>query len=400
LKNKIYHNNILLSITSLLDYMEVDILKEVSNHGRRTAYVSIRIGQQLDFTNDELYDLGTYGILHDIGATESSLVQQGLSIDRDQMEKYQDHCRFGQKIFDSFVSLTKQENVILYHHENYDGSGFFGRSGADIPLMAQIIALADYLERMFFTTGTTYDIQSVVDDITAQSGIRFNPVIVEILQNLSRSTSFWLDLEAINIDYALQERFPIIATPINDDEFIDIARTIAAIVDAKSLFTRLHAAGLGQKALIFAQTCGFTELRENQFHIAALLHDIGKLIIPSRILDKASQLNREELKIITQHPYYTEKSLKLMGLDEEIVRWASNHHEKLNGTGYPKGLSAADLDFESRALSVLDVYQALTEDRPYRAAFKRQEAWSILDRMVDAGELDAGILAIVKTLPI
>jgi HD-GYP domain-containing protein (c-di-GMP phosphodiesterase class II) len=62
--------------------------------------------------------------------------------------------------------------------------------------------------------------------------------------------------------------------------------------------------------------------------------------------------------------------------------------------------SAADLDFESRALSVLDVYQALTEDRPYRAAFKRQEAWSILDRMVDAGELDAGILAIVKTLPI
>ena len=400
MKNKIYHNNILLSITSLLDYMEVDILKEVSNHGRRTAYVSIRIGQRLDFTNEELFDLGTYAILHDIGATESSLVQQESPIDRDLMEKYQDHCRFGQKIFDSFVSLTKQENVILYHHENYDGSGFFGRSGAEIPLMAQIIALADYLERTFFATGATYDTQSVVDDITAQSGIRFNPVLVDRLRTLSRSTSFWLDLEAINIEYALHGCFPIIATPIRDDEFIDIARTIAAIVDAKSLFTRLHAAGLGQKALVFAQAYDFDSLRKNRFHIAALLHDIGKLIVPTRILDKPSGLDRKEVEIIKQHPYYTEKSLKLMGLDEEIVRWASNHHEKLNGTGYPKGLSAADLDFESRALSVLDVYQALTEDRPYRPAFKQQDAWSILDRMVDAGELDAEILAIVKTLPI
>lgn len=126
--NTLTYNTILLAITSLLDYTEMDILEDVTHHGRRVAYISLRIGELLDYRTEELFDLGALALLHDVGATQSITNQSTAKQKRDDLEKYQEHCILGQKILDNTIRFSHRKDVILYHHEHYDGTGFFWKA--------------------------------------------------------------------------------------------------------------------------------------------------------------------------------------------------------------------------------------------------------------------------------
>lgn len=135
------------------------------------------------------------------------------------------------------------------------------------------------------------------------------------------------------------------------------------------------------------KTIGYDETKCIKLKIAGLLHDIGKLAIPKEILDKNGSLNKDEFSIIKSHPYYTNIILNRFGEIGDIGFWACNHHEKLNGKGYPRGLKSKDLCEEDRVIAVCDIYQALIEDRPYREGMDFNRAFSILDKMVSEGLL-------------
>lgn len=130
--------------------------------------------------------------------------------------------------------------------------------------------------------------------------------------------------------------------------------------------------------------------------IAGLLHDIGKLAIPLNILDKNGPLTSQEFGIIKSHAYYTKIILDKIEDIPNISEWASNHHEKLNGQGYPRGLKADELSEESRIMAVCDIYQALTEDRPYRKGLNINNAFNIMDEMVSGGFICAAALGHLK----
>jgi HD-GYP domain-containing protein (c-di-GMP phosphodiesterase class II) len=125
--------------------------------------------------------------------------------------------------------------------------------------------------------------------------------------------------------------------------------------------------------------------------IAADLHDIGKLAIPNSILDKPGKLTKEEFDIIKTHSKYTRLCLEPLYGFKDIIEWTSNHHEKLNGTGYPNGIGGEKLDFNSRLLACLDIYQALTEDRPYREALSHEQSMEILCEMANDNLIDSNI---------
>ncbi|EKD88431.1 MAG: metal dependent phosphohydrolase [uncultured bacterium] len=125
--------------------------------------------------------------------------------------------------------------------------------------------------------------------------------------------------------------------------------------------------------------------------MAGYLHDIGKLIVPSEILEKPSKLTPQEFNIIRTHTYFTYEFLNGMSIFRDIRDWASQHHERLNGRGYPFHENEKTLPFESRAIAVADVFTALTEDRPYRKGVSGKEAMLVLDVDVQKGELD-GVL--------
>lgn len=392
-------NSILLSITSLLDYMEMDILENVTNHGRRVSYISLRIGEKLGFTQEELFDLGALALLHDVGVTHSFTNQTFGEKRSDDLEKHQGHCIYGQKILDNFPGFQRYGTIILYHHENFDGSGFFGKSGDEIPLMAQIISLADTLERRHLSRDSGYQNKTILQDVHLKTGTLFNPFLSTLLLDIAQEKTFWMDLEPQNIEFGLVRHLPEMRIPIDGSTFRSVAETISAIVDAKSPFTSLHCKDLEQKALIYAEHCNFSAERIEKLRLAALFHDLGKLVVPSTIINKTGSLSSQEMEIIREHPYYTEKTLQIMGVDPEIVRWASNHHEKLNGHGYPKGLVAEQMDYGSRILAALDVYQALTEDRPYRRGYSHENAIQILFMMAEKNELDREVCEQINNLP-
>jgi len=386
---------ILFSLVSLLDFTEQDILSSITHHGRRTAYTALHTGRKLGLNEQELFDLTAYSLLHDIGIIEHQYPPSNMQTDRLVLERDPNHCESGQRILSSFYFLTPLDHVILYHHEYEDGSGIYGKKGDEIPLFSRIIAMADYLDTRLYRKGTPGEVRNSVSEL---AGVTFPKQIVSAFIAASETETFWEDLMPENITYALERTMPRLDTQLSLKEFIRTAETISAMVDGKSPFTSTHISGIASRALQFAEASGFSQEHSRMFYIAALLHDVGKLIIPNRILEKEAPLNEEEFILIRRHPYYTEKAMHQMGLDPKIIAWARNHHERLDGSGYPNGLSSVELDFESRVIAVLDIYQSLIEDRPYRKALSHAEAVEILKDLGAQQKIDRDIIGMLEKL--
>jgi len=396
--NQITHSSIVFAIDSLLDYLEFEYFGEVSFHRKRVAYISLLIGLEIGYSKWDLYELGSYAMLHDIGAIQAAADLDYPNIPRMEIEHWKSHCTYGQAIIDHFPTLRAKQNVILYHHERFDGSGYFGIQGKDIPLMAQIIGIAEYLDIHFFAGSRKFTKEEILLHLDKYAGVYFDKHIVDAVVKNIQKPVFWLDILRININYALKRIFVLQDLPMRWKNVLELSGIMSAIIDSKSETTDMHSRALARKALKFAVYNNFPKFKTEQFVLAAYLHDIGKLIIPKNILNKGGALLVDEQEIIHEHPYYTEKAMTIMGVDPLVTSWAVNHHENLNGSGYPRGLPGEDLDFESRALCVLDIYQALTEKRLYREASSDEEAFHMLDGMADLGELDRDIVALVRKI--
>ncbi len=379
-------NKLLYAASFAIDFIEMDILKNVTNHSKRVAVISNKIALGLNFSEQDRFDLITYALLHDNGVAEYK-----LDLDK-RPEGYEGsgrHCIIGENNLIGFPFQSKHENVLLYHHEYYNGSGYFGKSKDDIPIFSQIICLADTVEKLL-NQGLSKE--EVLNYFLENKNILFSEKLVLIFEKLSAKPSFWLDLNNIFLNNVIKNTFPVFYIETDFYKMRDITKVLSKIVDSKSSFTSKHSSGLSEKTKKMAQYYQFDKEKIQKLIIAADLHDIGKLAIPNVILDKSSHLSNDEFLKIKEHTYYTRIILEQMDYFEEITEWASNHHEKLNGRGYPYGLTDGQLDFESRLLGCLDIYQALTEDRPYRNSLPHEEAMKILRKMADNYEIDSTIV--------
>jgi putative nucleotidyltransferase with HDIG domain len=159
-----------------------------------------------------------------------------------------------------------------------------------------------------------------------------------------------------------------------------ICEAFADVVDAKSHFTFRHSIGVTNAASGIAETMGLPADRVQLVRRAALLHDIGKLSVSNAILDKRAVLSAAEWDAVRQHPRITRLILERVRAFREMAVIAGEHHEKLDGSGYPDKLTAPDLSLESRIIAVADVFGALSEDRPYRAGINLQDTFSIMKK--------------------
>jgi putative nucleotidyltransferase with HDIG domain len=159
-------------------------------------------------------------------------------------------------------------------------------------------------------------------------------------------------------------------------------------VDAKSPYTFRHSMGVTDAAVRIAQKLALSSERIDFVRRAALLHDIGKLSISNSILDKPGKLNPDEWVAMQDHPVQTQSILSRIAAFKDLAKVAGEHHEKLDGSGYPNHLPAGQLSLESRIIAVADVYGALSEDRSYRAALGLEKIASIMKSDIP-GKLDA-----------
>lgn len=389
-------NEFLMAVSFTLDFIEIDILGVTSNHGKRTAYTSLRLAQELGLNKEEQHDIVALAILHDNGVSEKSLHDKFLAndiIDPKSVERIKEHCIIGEENVQKYPFLTKVNNVIKYHHEKYDGKGFFHMSGNEIPLMSQIIYIADVIEVNFNLESNTSELQpKIIRFVEQQRNIMFSDEIIDAFLHIINDNKYWIDLRNETIDVALRDSTPEYCMDLPMDEIREITDVFSKIIDSKSQYTQKHSSDLSEKVRIMAEYYQVPKEEQIKLMIAADLHDLGKLAVPNIILDKPGKLTKEEFDIVKKHPYLTRLALQQIKGFEDITEWASNHHEKLNGEGYPFGKKAKDLDFNSRLLACLDVYEALTEERPYRKALTHSEAMGILGQMKEDGLIDKSII--------
>jgi putative nucleotidyltransferase with HDIG domain len=263
--------------------------------------------------------------------------------------------------------------------EHWDGSGYPDSiKGQQIPLLARICAVAQHLDIFSASRGT----QSAIDTLQERSGTWFDPHFVRIALLLHRRGKLWTNCSpgdseedtrraVLDVDAGTQHK-------LQPGQIDQICEAFADVVDAKSHFTFRHSIGVADAAFGIAETMGLPADRVQLVRRAALLHDIGKLSISNTILDKRAVLSAAEWEAVRQHPRTTRLILERVRSFREMAVIAGEHHEKLDGSGYPDKLTARDLSLESRIIAVADVFGALSEDRPYRAGINLQDTFSIM----------------------
>jgi HD-GYP domain-containing protein (c-di-GMP phosphodiesterase class II) len=261
--------------------------------------------------------------------------------------------------------------------EHWDGNGHPGdRAGEEISLLARMACLAQTME-FFWQQGGAIAACDVARD---RRGTWFDPALVAAIGDLERDVAFWASLEAPDV----QSVEPADRVERADDARLDrIAEAFASIVDAKSPFTARHSAGVSAIAVGIAETMSLDDATQRLVRRAGLLHDVGKLGVSNQILDKPGSLTPAEWTAVRAHPRLSLIILRRVPALADVAQLAAMHHERLDGSGYPYGLTGADLGLSARILQVADVADALASERPYRAALPIDEVLAIIGR--DAG---------------
>ena len=284
------------------------------------------------------------------------------------------------------------EGAVLHHHDRADGMGAMRVRAEDTPLCAQLIHIADRADFTFKLDSVDRGkYAALMNWARAHSGDMFSPDCVRFF---AEAVDYEL-LRSITGDRCvgtLAALLPPKPVDIPIELLREMSDIFANLTDYKSHFTWKHSRGVAEKAERMGRYYGCSAETCDKLYIAGALHDIGKLLIRSDILEKPDRLSDAEYREITNHALGTWELLHRIAGMEDIARWASFHHEKLDGSGYPFGLKAEQLGKKERLMACIDVYQALVEERPYKPGLPHEDAMRILRRMGRAGQLDPDII--------
>lgn len=303
------------------------------------------------------------------------LIRMGLSGRTAQRAVEQIRCERGASIarkagFGEAVATTVHDV-----HEHWDGGGNpRGLKGQAIDPMARILAACQGLDVFVSTKGRAAAIRVLAE----RRGTWYDP---EVAGALLDETSVGLldDLAAPDLVGRTMSFEPDSVIRLSDDAAIDrIAGSFADIVDAKSPYTGSHSKHVAELAEGVAVRMGLEAADVIDVRRAGLLHDLGKLGVPNMILDKPARLEPEEFEIIKRHPELTLRILSQIPTFASVAELAACHHERLDGRGYFRGLTAPAIALGARIVAVADVWEALSADRPYRAAMPTDKALAIM----------------------
>ncbi len=392
---QVYLNDMLYALSYALDCVEAEFLGAKSYHSARVAYLCVRVGATYGLQPIELLRLASAAVLHDSALTEYvGLRREELGGVRPELrnqapKSLQAHCEMGERNAAILPFYEQIRGAVLYHHEQADGSGAFGRTAADTPLLAQLIHLGDQLDNHFpldFVDEEKY--AQMLDYLQVNSGHLFCPELVRHFCEIF-PVPMQDGLAGERAGSLLREALPGLPLTYDAANIQAIAAVFARVIDYKSHFTCMHSRGIAEKSGQLGAFLGMDLEKCTKLYLAGALHDVGKLAIPTEILEKPDKLTTEEFEVMKNHAKISWQILqKLKGL-QDVAEWAALHHEKLNGSGYPFGYTAERLSREDRMLACVDIYQALTESRPYKEGFSHRKSLSIMRDMAAGGLLDA-----------
>lgn len=275
-------------------------------------------------------------------------------------------------------------------YEQWDGHGWPGLlAGEAVPIASRIVQLADFVEVAHREAGPRGALAVAV----RRSGSQFDPALVECLR--ADPDGIFAGLDAVPAWDAVIASEPSLAVSLDGDRFDEALASIADFVDLKSPYTLGHARAVGDLAGAAGRHAGLSLKDARTLRQAGLVHDLGRLGVSNAIWDKPGPLSAGETERVRLHPYYSERMLRQSPALAHLGQIAVQHHERMDGSGYPLGLPGSAISIQGRILGAADAYQTLREPRPHRPTFSAAEAAARLRDEVRAGRLDAGAVEAV-----
>ena len=267
--------------------------------------------------------------------------------------------------------------------ERWDGKGSPAKlAGSEIARSMRIVHLANDVEALHRIGG----VDAAVEMLWSRRGTEFDPDLVD--RFCAHAHELLGSLDDLDGWDTLIGGHGVLGRELSDAELDGALEAFADYADVKSPFTLGHSRGVGQLAASAAATIGLPSDDVLLVRRAALVHDVGAIGVPAGILDKAGRLTEAERERIRTHPYLTARTFSKPAALARIGQLAALHHERMDGSGYPSGLTAAGLPMTARVLAAADVYHALLEPRPHRPARTQDAARVVLEAEVTDGRLD------------
>lgn len=390
--NNLHIQDILLSLSNVIDLMN----PALNEHHKRVAYIAYRIATAIGHDNTHIPNIILAALLHDIGAFSEQERLNLLNFEDNQYPKVHLHAEAGYHLLRDFPPFTTAAWYIRFHHQNWQPNSQQKHLEFTIPLESHIIHLADRIAVLIHKDQNilrqVHDIHNRIDTCNGS----FAPELIEAFYDISSKEEFWLNIlyEPINETFCNEHELKFIQ--LNNQYFEPLVDLFRRIIDFRSTFTSVHSCGVAEVATTIANIANFSSEELHIMKYAGFLHDLGKIAIPSEILEKPTFLNPHEQSIIRIHPYHTDRILRPLAFFDNIRTWASQHHERLDGKGYPFHTHSNAISLGSRILTAADIFTALTEDRPYRAGMQLTDALDIMKHMVNNGGLDSEIYGWVQ----
>ncbi len=354
-------------------------------HELRTACYADQLLAAAGIDAEKRRDLDCLVFLHDIGAYKTEEIGRMIQF---ETETCWDHSIYGMLFLYHYSPFPDLAEAVMFHHSRW---AVLTAAGVDrtIARAANLIHFCDRLDIF----------------LTYRQG-----TIAQFLERLRRPEYHGgYDPELL----ALAERAPLKPTvpapanflfdrerlaPFQPRQIETLLTMLIVIIDFRSRHTVTHTMITASTAVQLGQRCGVSEHDQQALGIAGMFHDLGKIGIPLEILENPGRLTLEDMAVMKTH---VEKTAVILNgwVSEEIRDLALRHHEKLNGTGYPDGLSASQLTLPQRILAVADIFSALTGERSYKQAYTLERSCRILAEMRDAGQLDAQVVDAVLSDP-
>jgi len=381
----------------LLDFLSglsgaLDLMSpEVVGHHKRVAYLAARLAKALGVSRQERTELFMAAVLHDVGGFTLQSRLAALSFEADGAR----HAELGYRLLRANPLLDDAAIIVRHHHTPRSRYPVLDEPERKL-FLSGLLNLADRVDVLTLRF-KVLDPGEIMGHIRPRAGYQFEPAAVEALGELAADPMFWAPLASADPTLALADDPDMFEERgVSHGQLLQASTAFSQIIDFRSRFTATHSRGVAETAVCLAEKAGLGAEDLVSMRLAGDLHDLGKLAVPSEIIDKPGPLNPAEKAVMQSHPELGETILSSVPGLEKVTAWASQHHEQLGGQGYPRGLTGDAIPLGSRIMSLADVFTALREDRPYRTGLGNAETLGILDEMTASAALDPELVSLMR----
>lgn len=365
--NVISSKNIIHIIRRTLNCVD----KRLIGHGERVSYlVYSMLRDREDISEKKRVDIAMVALLHDIGAYKTEDIDLMVEF---ETKNIWEHSVYGYLYLKNLSPVKAYAKAVLYHHLAYE---YYDWCNIPHDEFAQMFELADRVDILLGKKEVDFCRRYIENN----NGLLFSPKAVDTLKQADKQYDILQKVK--NGIYLKDYEEAMQNASFTEQEKREYLSMVAYAIDFRSEFMVLHTVTTVNVSRAIAELMHLEPLEQQKVFYGSLLHDLGKVATPVGILEKAGKLTEEEMDIMRQHVVVTGEILGDY-LDASIKNIAVRHHEKLDGSGYPLGLSGDQLTVSERIVAVSDILSALVRKRSYKEAFNKDKTISILKEMME-----------------